>query len=71
MTVSKAVLERECPECGGRLVMLYAKRMTHVHCEGECGYGMTCANAEAPVGRYDTPEQAYDDMLAVPMPEPM
>ena len=50
---------------------LYSKRMTHVHCENECGYGLTCTNAEVPVEGYDTPEDAYDAMLTIPMLEPM
>lgn len=71
MAANKVMLDRECPECGGKLVCLYTKRMTHVHCENECGYGLTCTNAEVPVERYATPEEAYDDMLRIPMFEPM
>ena len=71
MAMNEVKLDRECPDCNGRLVMFYTKRTTHVHCENECGYGVTCTHAEVPVERYATPEQAYDDMLTIPMFEPM
>ena len=71
MATTKVGIDRECPDCGGKLVLIYNKRMTHVHCENECGYGMSCMNSEVPVERYATPEEAYDDMLNIPMFVPM
>lgn len=71
MAANKVMLERECPECGGKLVCLYTKRMTHVHCANECGYGVTCSNGEVPVESYATPEDAYDVLVKIATFGPM
>lgn len=63
--MTETVLDRTCPDCGGRLVCLHSARMTHVHCEERCGYGMTTRARELRVEEFPTPEDAYDAMRAV------
>ena len=71
MATTRVSIDRKCPECGGGIVLIYSKQMTHAHCANECGFGMTATNVEVPVERYATPEEAYDAMRAIPMFVPM
>jgi ribosomal protein S27AE len=64
--MDETVLDRKCPDCGGRLVYMRNDHLTQVHCENRCGYAMTTWGRGPRAGESHTPEDAYDAMRGAP-----